>query len=55
MNNNSKGAIVYLLIDFFHRVHNPEISELVAKIGVCQGHSRDVTLGTLHTRSSGRK
>lgn len=33
MNNNSKGETVYILIDFIHRVHNPEISELVTKIG----------------------
>lgn len=55
MNNNSKGAIVYPLIDFIRKVHNPEISEPVTKIGICQVRSRDVTLGTLHIRNSGRE
>ena len=55
MNNNSKGATAYHLIDFIHRVHNPEISELVTKIGVGQVHSRGVTLGTMHIRNLGRK
>lgn len=55
VNNNSKGAIAYTLIDFIHRVHNPEISELVTKIGVGQVCSRGVTLGTMHISNLSRK